>query len=343
MPSPHIERIDATMNSIEKRERQGLKNAQAIFASEFQSLLQGKDLSRFSNPRRTMSYPTFRGLTEKIKNKGTLPLFVPYALKDFAKNRLACHWDKEQQLWVTRDATALLFFPLWDDGWDMLNDYSTEFEDRQFGNGLYVDLIPKANWGDSLAKTLHPEIWEYLSRGIKKRAHYTCELCGRQNDDNGNRLLLNAHERFRYDDSLSTQEIMPFDEEGYPVYYSQAALARLICICEDCHNATHLSHAQIVGKDHQALIHLKRINRWNDEELQKHVRLANKTWLMRNDIANKILSAYRVHPLEINGDDCVCVSHSLVEFPTFTRYYLSNIEAIFSRQPKDLIERIQPS
>ena len=113
-------------------------------------------------------------------------------------------------------------------------------EDRQFGTGLFVDLIPRSCWFTNVRYCLAPEDWTRLSLGIRERASQSCEICGASKADGA---VLEAHERWDYQDN------------GVQV------LKRLVCVCQPCHRVTHYGLSKLKGLEEACVEH------WRDRSI----------------------------------------------------------------------------
>jgi len=51
-------------------------------------------------------------------------------------------------------------------------------EDRAFGAGLFVDMIPRSCWFTNVRTCVTPQDWERLRHMITRRADRRCEACG---------------------------------------------------------------------------------------------------------------------------------------------------------------------
>lgn len=114
-------------------------------------------------------------------------------------------------------------------------------EDRDFGSGLFVDLVPSSCWFTNVRSCVDRRDWDRLRTMITSRARLRCECCQR-GEDRDSRRWLEAHERWAYDERDGVQ-----------------ALRRLICLCTDCHTVTHFGLAQIRGQADRALAHLQTV------------------------------------------------------------------------------------
>jgi hypothetical protein len=90
-----------------------------------------------------------------------------------------------------------------------------------------------------------------------------CECCGINTRENN--IQLEAHERWSYDEITYTQK-----------------LVRIIALCQQCHQTTHIGLAQIKGNGHEAKQHLKKIRGFTDEECELHIQEAFSLWNDRN-------------------------------------------------------------
>lgn len=134
-------------------------------------------------------------------------------------------------------------------------------EDRSFGEGLFVDLVPSSCWFTNVRSCVARRDWERLRRMITRRARQGCEIC-----DRDRRRWLEAHERWHYDGHTRTQ-----------------TLRRLICLCTDCHTTTHFGFAQVRGIDAQALAHLREVTGMSVSEADEHIDAAFALWRRRSE------------------------------------------------------------
>ena len=189
-------------------------------------------------------------------------LDVPYAEKDEAKAQGA-RWDAAARRWYAPRAgmTAL-------ERWQAVPDVPNLLpgEDRGFCSGLFVDLVPSSCWFTNVRSCVSQRDWERLRRMITTRADQCCEVCGRGQDRESGRWL-EAHERWAYDEAAAVQ-----------------SLRRLICLCTDCHTATHFGLARINGKDAAALRHLRAVTGMPSNQARQHVDAAFALWARRSRV-----------------------------------------------------------
>ena len=187
-------------------------------------------------------------------------LDVPYAEKDEAK-ALGARWDPEARRWYApRPDTAGL------DRWLALPDIPKLLpgEDRNFGQGLFVDLVPSSCWFTNVRSCVSGRDWERLRRMVINRAGRRCEACRRGEDRESHRWL-EVHERWAYDDRTRIQ-----------------ALRRVICLCTDCHTATHYGLASLTGKDGEAFRHLCAVTGLPSGEVDRQIEAAFELWQERS-------------------------------------------------------------
>jgi hypothetical protein len=191
---------------------------------------------------------------------GKIWLDVPYAEKDEAKAQGAW-WDSAARRWYAPKPgmTAL-------DRWLALPDVPDLLvgEDRTFGSGLFVDLVPSSCWFTNVRSCVSQHDWERLRRMITTRAGQHCEACGRGLDRESGRWL-EAHERWSYNASVNIQ-----------------TLRRLICLCTDCHTTTHYGLAGINGKASEARQHLCTVMGMSQHDSQEHINAAFTLWRRRS-------------------------------------------------------------
>ncbi|MBL7487421.1 HNH endonuclease [Frankia sp. AgB1.9] len=187
-------------------------------------------------------------------------LEVPFAEKDLAK-AAGARWDPAAGRWYAPrpDMPGL-------DRWAVRSDLPALLpgEDRSFGSGLFVDLVPSSCWFTNARSCLEPGDWARLRRMVLARANQRCEACGRGRDQETLRWL-EVHERWAYDELTHVQR-----------------LRRLVCLCSSCHTATHFGRAVAHGGDLDALAHLRQVTGMTDSEAVDHVGVAFALWEMRS-------------------------------------------------------------
>lgn len=189
-------------------------------------------------------------------------LDIPYEEKDDAK-ALGAQWDRDTELWYAPRAGMAELEAKWPVARPELPALLSG-EDRSFGSGLFVDLVPSSCWFTNVRSCVGPKDWRRLRRMIVGRAEHRCETCGRGADREVERWL-EAYERWAYDEEHHVQ-----------------SLRRLVCLCTDCHTATHFGLAGIRGKATAAREHLMTVTGMSVDEVDEHIRLAVQVWKRRS-------------------------------------------------------------
>lgn len=139
-------------------------------------------------------------------------------------------------------------------------------EDRNFGGGLFVDLVPEPAWEQSVKHRLSRYWWRRLSRGVRQRADWRCEICGDPEDAAQNRYL-SCHERWDWQEDLGVQR-----------------LARLMALCVSCDAVTHLGYYLIDHEDDTVpREHLENIRGWTPKQATLHIKQAWDLWRYRSE------------------------------------------------------------
>ena len=187
-------------------------------------------------------------------------LNVPFAEKDEAK-ALGARWDPTARRWYAppRSNPGLQRWAPKPGIPELLPG-----EDRGFGSGLFVDLVPASCWFTNVRSCITASDWERLRRMMRARAGDRCEICGR-GEDRELRRWLEAHERWHYDEHRGVQ-----------------ALRRLILCCRWCHQATHMGLAEVQGHGQAAREHLRQVTGMTSEQVQAHVDIAFARWHTRS-------------------------------------------------------------
>jgi Domain of unknown function (DUF5710) len=117
-------------------------------------------------------------------------LDVSYQEKDEAK-ALGARWDAAAKRWYAPHAGMVGL-----QQWAALPEVPDLLpgEDRGFGSGLFVDLVPSSCWFTNVRSCIHQRDWERLRRMVTRRAGQLCEICGRGEAREEQRWL-EAHER----------------------------------------------------------------------------------------------------------------------------------------------------
>jgi hypothetical protein len=180
--------------------------------------------------------------------------------KDQAK-ALGARWDLQSRRWYATGATMTAL-----QRWAALPDIPTILpgENRTFGGGLFVDLVPKSRWFTNVRSCVDQQDWERLRRMVVDRPARRCEVCG-DRQVTAERHWLEVHERWAYEENKDVQ-----------------ALRRLLCLCINCHSATHPGLTGLRGTAEDAKAHLARVNQWTAHQLEEHIAAAFRWFAQRS-------------------------------------------------------------
>jgi hypothetical protein len=181
--------------------------------------------------------------------------------KDYAKS-LGAKWDGEKRKWYIPENINEINKLKLQEKYKTNNEPILELigEDRTFGgNELFVDLIPSTCWFTNVRYCIHPGDWDRVRKFVYERVNYICECCGINTKLNN--IQLDAHERWLYNNDAHTQKLI-----------------RIVALCSDCHQTTHIGLAGIKGKRYEAMKHLQTIRNFTEEECNEHIEEAFKIW-----------------------------------------------------------------
>jgi len=187
-------------------------------------------------------------------------LDVPWEDRNVVKRRGAA-WDPVVKRWYAPVPGLPALRP-----WHRLAP-EVAGEDRGYGQGIYADPIPSSSWYRNVRSAVSHRDWYRISNMTRRRAGWACEECGLK-PDRADRDLLDAHERFAYDETTGVQR-----------------LARLISLCASCHNVTHFGYAVLSGEGGLALEHLQVMTGLDRRQALAHVDDAMALCAQRSRIA----------------------------------------------------------
>lgn len=188
---------------------------------------------------------------------GGVWLEVAFAEKDHAKS-LGARWDPQAKMWFAPPGSEQGLSPWW--------ALPPEFpwEDRTFGSGLFVDLIPTSCWFTNVRSCVSTRDWVRIRKMVYGRAGNRCEACGSA-ENKAAGLRMEAHERWLY------------DEDAHIQY-----LRRLVCLCARCHQSTHFGYAEVTGNGARAFAHLSAVTGYTNDQTAKHIADAVVVWRERS-------------------------------------------------------------
>jgi hypothetical protein len=137
-------------------------------------------------------------------------------------------------------------------------------EDRSFGSGLFVDLVPRSCWFANARSCLPDREWRRIQKMVRARCGDRCEACDAARDAEAH-LWIEVHERWSYDELTGVQKLM-----------------RLVGLCSRCHLATHYGLAQIRGYAEDARAQLVKVTGMSSAEVDAHLREGIRVWRQRN-------------------------------------------------------------
>lgn len=187
-------------------------------------------------------------------------LDVPFSYNAAAK-AAGARWDAAERRWYAPQP-GMPGLARWAPLPDLLPG-----EDRAYGQGLFVDLIPQTSWFENVRRAVDTRDWDRLRLMVYRRAGHRCEACGAASGrDRGVRL--DAHERFTYDIPSGIQR-----------------LVRLVCLCHWCHTATHMGMAGVRGVRDEAIAHLMTVTGMSPGQTEEHIDEAFARWERRSRVS----------------------------------------------------------
>ena len=125
---------------------------------------------------------------------------------------------------------------------------------------LDFEFVPEECWGYSLYHKLSKEDWDKVRKDAYRRAGYKCCICGAKG-------VLEAHEKWRYDDGKALQK-----------------LEDVLALCHGCHEVKHISLAYQRGRGLDAMEHFMKVNGCSQMEYHEALGKANEKYLERNKV-----------------------------------------------------------
>lgn len=81
----------------------------------------------------------------------------------------------------------------------------------------------------------------------------------------GSNYKIEVHERWEYNEKDHIQK-----------------LRRLVALCHDCHEVTHIGLAEVRGVGDKAKKHLMKVRGWGEDQADRHINQAFEVWGSRN-------------------------------------------------------------
>ena len=187
-------------------------------------------------------------------------LNVPYKERKTVKI-LGGKWDKILKRWYCEEDNELCSL------YEIYKDIEIIGEDRNYGsNKLFIDMIPKTSYFKNVRNLFTDTDWNLIRHHIYERVEYKCECCGKKKNK-----YLEAHERWDFNFETNTQK-----------------LVRIIALCKMCHASTHYGHSKRTKNIDKINEHIKKINNFDDKQLDEHIKEAYDIWKKRNKINWKL-------------------------------------------------------
>lgn len=126
---------------------------------------------------------------------------------------------------------------------------------------LTVELVPQTCWFSNVRSAVSKSRWDTIRKQVYDQAWHVCQICGGV----GNKHPVEAHEIWSYDDEKLIQKL-----EG------------MIALCPPCHAVKHFGFSCIRGKEERTLLHLMRVNNFNQKQAQQYIEKTFKLWEKRS-------------------------------------------------------------
>lgn len=101
---------------------------------------------------------------------------------------------------------------------------------------LPIELIPTTAWHHNVRSSVHGDTWRRIAKQAYESAGHRCRICRADG-------RLEAHERWRFDDTTGVQHLVGID-----------------ALCPRCHGVCHFGRSMALGVTEQALRHYASIN-----------------------------------------------------------------------------------
>lgn len=129
---------------------------------------------------------------------------------------------------------------------------------------LAIELIPKTSFFSNLRAVLSKSDWDFIRKQSYRKYNYKCAICSGV----GKKHPVECHELWSFDDKNQIQRL-----DG------------VIALCPACHSVVHFGLSEVRGYGDDALNHLKKVNKWNDKKVNKHIQEAFDLWNERSNLA----------------------------------------------------------
>lgn len=121
------------------------------------------------------------------------------------------------------------------------------------GVKIRADMLPPSTHGSNIRDLVTKGEWKRLRDSTCEAAGNRCEICGAASDGTGRRArYLECHEKWIFERADGDRYVQ--------------RLERLIALCKDCHFVQHSGRAHVIGLEDKVIAHLRRLNRWTEQQ-----------------------------------------------------------------------------
>lgn len=191
--------------------------------------------------------PNSQILIHGLPSKEVIPLCVPIWEQREALEAGALH-DDTKGFHISRDDWL-------DPFWKWL---PRQYDPDASKPVLIPEMLPVTTWEQNIRGLLGTEAWDRMRKHAYRAAGFTCEICGA-------RGKLEAHEHWVLENETCTQR-----------------LSRILALCPLCHKVHHLGIARRLGMLSEVKEHLRRVNGWTSEQLEREIQEAYEMWEQRS-------------------------------------------------------------
>lgn len=149
---------------------------------------------------------------------------------------------------------------------------------------LTIELIPSTCHFSNVRTTVKPKQWDKIRFLSYEAAGNKCEICKDTGKNQGYKHDLECHEIWEYDDENYIQKLIG-----------------LISLCPTCHQVKHIGRAIAIGKQKECFYQLAKVNKWKQEDIDKHLAESFEIYKERSAYQWKLdLSLLNEEPYSLN-------------------------------------------
>lgn len=120
---------------------------------------------------------------------------------------------------------------------------------------LTVELVPSTCQFSNARTMLSKKDWDKVRFISYQKANNKCEICGDIGKNQGYNHNVECHEIWEYNDTEHIQKLIG-----------------LISLCPKCHHVKHIGRSIKVGIFHECIVHISKVNLWNREKIDIHLK-----------------------------------------------------------------------